>query len=74
VAIFNDKLQPDAHRSVIWDCISNLIGSVIGQEKAMLCQETFNNLINHTQELLPVYLVANAFWVQMVKKIVLRWK
>jgi hypothetical protein len=30
--------------SVIWNCISNLIGSPIGQEEAMLCQETFNNL------------------------------
>jgi hypothetical protein len=44
VAIFNDKLQPDVDGSVIWNCISNLIGSPIGQEEAMLCQETFNNL------------------------------
>ncbi len=44
VAIFNDKLQPDVDKSVIWNCISNLIGSPIGQEEAMLCQETFNNL------------------------------
>jgi hypothetical protein len=26
------------------NCISNLIGSPIGQEEAMLCQETFSNL------------------------------
>ncbi len=44
VAIFNDKLQPDIDKFVIWNCISNLIGSPIGQEEGMLCQETFNNL------------------------------
>ncbi len=44
MAIFNDKLQPDVDKSVTWNCISNLIGSPIGQEEAMLCQETFNNL------------------------------
>ncbi len=44
VAIFNDKLQPDVDGSVIWNHISNLIGSPIGQEEAMLSQETFNNL------------------------------
>ncbi len=44
VAIFNDKLKPDIDTSVIWDRISNLIGSPIGQEEAMLCQETINNL------------------------------
>ena len=36
VAIFNDKLQPDIDKSVIWNCISNLIGSPIGQEEVML--------------------------------------
>jgi hypothetical protein len=44
VAIFNDKLQPNVDGSVIWNFISNLIGSPIGQEEAMLCQKTFNNL------------------------------
>jgi hypothetical protein len=44
MAIFTDKLQPDVDGSVIWNRISNLIGSPIGQEEAMLCQETFNNL------------------------------
>jgi hypothetical protein len=44
VAIFNDELQPDVDTSVVWNCISTLIGSPIGQEEAMLCQETFNNL------------------------------
>jgi hypothetical protein len=44
VAIFNDALQLDVDKSVVWNCISNLIGSPIGQEEAMLCQETFNNL------------------------------
>jgi hypothetical protein len=44
VAIFNDKLQADVDGPVIWNRISNLIGSPIGQEEAMLCQETFNNL------------------------------
>ncbi len=43
VAIF-DKLQPDVDGTVIWNHISNLIGNPIGQEEAMLCQETFNNL------------------------------
>jgi hypothetical protein len=44
MAIFNDKLQPDVDGSVIWNRISNLIGNPIGQEEAMLCQETLNNL------------------------------
>jgi hypothetical protein len=44
VAIFNDELQPNVDGSVTWNCISNLIGSPLGQEEAMLCQETFNNL------------------------------
>jgi hypothetical protein len=43
VAIFNDKQKQDVDRSVIWDCISNLIGNPIGEE-AMLCQKTFSNL------------------------------
>ncbi len=37
VAISNDKLQPNVDKSVLWNCISNLIGSPIGQEEAMLC-------------------------------------
>jgi hypothetical protein len=44
MTIFNDELQPDVDRSVIWNHISNLIGRPIGQEEAMFCQETFNNL------------------------------
>jgi hypothetical protein len=44
VAIFSDELQPDVDESVIWNHISNLIGSPIGQEEVILCQETFNNL------------------------------
>jgi hypothetical protein len=37
VTIFNDELRPDVDGSVIWNCISNLIGSLMGQEEAMLC-------------------------------------
>jgi hypothetical protein len=44
VAIFNDELQLDVDKSVVWNRISHLIGSPIGQEEAILCQETFNNL------------------------------
>jgi hypothetical protein len=44
VEIFRDELQLDVDGSVIWNCISNYIRSPIGQEEAMLCQETFNNL------------------------------
>ena len=44
VAVFNDELQPDVDKQVIWNRISNLIGSPIGQEEAMLCQETFCKL------------------------------
>ncbi len=44
VAVFNDELQPDVNKSIIWNRISNLIGSPIGQEEAMLCQETFHKL------------------------------
>ncbi len=40
----NYELKADVNTSVIWDCISNLIGNPIGQEEAMLCQETCNNL------------------------------
>ncbi len=62
VAIFNDKLQPDVDGSVIWNCISNLIGSPIGQEEAMLCQETFNNLDqSHARIAACVHLVVNVF-------------
>jgi hypothetical protein len=43
-AKFNDELQPEVNGSVTWNRISNLIGSPIGQEEVMLCQETFNNL------------------------------
>ncbi len=44
VAVFNDELQPDVDKSVVWNSISNLIRSPIGQEEAMLCQETFCKL------------------------------
>jgi hypothetical protein len=44
VAIFNDELQLNVDKSVIWNRISNLIGSPIGQEEAMLCQEIFHKL------------------------------
>jgi hypothetical protein len=44
VAILNDKLQSDVDKSVTWNRILNLIRRLIGQEEAMLCQETFNNL------------------------------
>ncbi len=44
MAIFNDDLERDVDKSVIWNRISNLIGSPIGQKEVMLCQETFNNL------------------------------
>ncbi len=43
-AVLNHELQPDVDGSVTRDHISNLIGSLIGQEEAMLCQGTFNNL------------------------------
>ncbi len=43
MAIFNDDLQPEVDGSVTWNRISNLIGSPIGQQEAMFCQETFNN-------------------------------
>jgi hypothetical protein len=36
VAVFNDELQLDVDKSVVWNRISNLIGSPIGQEEAML--------------------------------------
>ncbi len=35
VAIFNDELQPHVDGSIIWNRISNLIGSPIGQEGAI---------------------------------------
>ncbi len=57
VAVFNDELQPDIDKSGIWNHISNLIGSPIGQEEAMLCQETFHKL----DQSHAVHLVVNAF-------------
>jgi hypothetical protein len=36
VAVFNNELQPEDDKSVVWNCISNLIGNPIGQEEAML--------------------------------------
>ncbi len=44
VAVFNNELQPDVDKSVVWNCISNLIGSPIGQEEAMFCLEKFCKL------------------------------
>jgi hypothetical protein len=38
------NLQKEVDGTVTWSRISNLIGSPIQQEEAMLCQETFNNL------------------------------
>jgi hypothetical protein len=35
VAIFNDELQLGVDKSVVWNRISNLIGSPIGQEEAI---------------------------------------
>ncbi len=55
VAIFNDELQPDVDKSVVWNCTSNLIGSPIGQDAKS------TTLTNHMQGLLPVHLVVNAF-------------
>ena len=44
VAVFNNELQRDVDKQVIWNRILNFIGSPIGQEEAMLCQETFCKL------------------------------
>ncbi len=44
VAVFDDELQPDVDKQVICNRISNLFGSPIEQEEAMLCQETFRKL------------------------------
>jgi hypothetical protein len=44
VAVFNNELQPDVDKQVAWNRISKLIGSPIGQEEAILCQETFHKL------------------------------
>ncbi len=54
-AIFNDELQPDVDGSVIWNCNSNLIRSPIGQEEAMLCQKTFNNLLDQSHARIAAY-------------------
>ncbi len=37
VAVFNDELQLDVDKQIVWNLISKLIGSPIGQEEAMLC-------------------------------------
>ncbi len=44
MAVFNDELQPDVDKSGVWNRISNLIGSPIEQEEAMICRETFHKL------------------------------
>jgi hypothetical protein len=61
VEIFNNKLQPDVDESFVWNHTSNLIGSPIGQEEAMLAKRHSTTLTNHMQGLLPVHLVVNAF-------------
>ncbi len=62
VAIFNDKLQPDVDGSVIWNHISNLIGSSIFYKKKQCCVKRHSTtLINHMQGLLPVHLIVNTF-------------
>ncbi len=61
VAIFNDELQPDIDKSVKWNRISNLIGSPIGQEEAMLWQETFNNLDQSHARIAACASYVNAF-------------
>ncbi len=61
VAIFNDKLKPDVDRAVIWNCISNLIRNPIGQEEAMLCQETFYNLDQSHTRIAACASCCNAF-------------
>jgi hypothetical protein len=42
--IFNDKLGLDGDASAMWDCISNSIDDLIGQEETVLCQRTLTNL------------------------------
>jgi hypothetical protein len=54
LAIFNDELQPYVDKSVVWNHISNLIGSPIGQEEAMLCQETFNKRDQSHARIAPI--------------------
>ncbi len=44
MAVFNDELQPDVDKQVIWNRISNSIGSPIRREEAMFYQETFCKL------------------------------
>ena len=62
MAIFNDELQPEVDgQSVTWNHISNLIGSPIGQEEAMLCQETFNNLDQSHARIAACASFVNAF-------------
>jgi hypothetical protein len=61
-AIFIDELQPDVDTSVVWNRISNLIGSPIGQEEAMgFAKRHSATLTNHMSGLLHVHLVVNAF-------------
>jgi hypothetical protein len=43
-AIFNDKLGSDVDKSAMWRRISNLIGDPIGQNEAIVCQQTFRYL------------------------------
>jgi hypothetical protein len=43
-AIFNDELGLTKDNTAMWNCISKLIGSPIGQNEIVLCQQTFQDL------------------------------
>ncbi len=43
-AIFNDEMGLTKDNTAMWNCISKLIGSPIGQHETVLCQQTFQDL------------------------------
>jgi hypothetical protein len=72
-AVFNDKLGSNVDKSTMWHRISNLIGDPIGQKEAVACQQTFRCLDQSHAKNAAWHLVASICWVQMVKRVLLRW-
>ena len=67
---YNQKLMDQSHGTAFqtWS------GVPLGNKKQCFVKRHSTTLTNHMQESLPVHLVVNAFWVQMVNKELLRWK
>ncbi len=57
-----------------WIAFQTWLGVPSGKRKRCFVKRHSTTLTNHMQELLPVHLIVNAFWVQMVNKELFKWK